>query len=101
MARSDVVLPTDPADLRDRPLSDGPLYLHFDADVVSREESPAQRYPAGGGPSTEVRPAVFPRPAATRRVAAVSLAAWNPARYTDGTSRAMGLRQTRVGELKL
>ena len=56
----------------------GPLFVHFDTDVVALDESPAHNFPAPGGPSVAVMTAVFDRLAATGRVIAVSLSAWNP-----------------------
>ena len=72
--------------LPDGPLPDGPLYIHFDCDVIAAEEAPAQHYPAPGGPGAAHLQAVFRRLAATGRLAAVSLCAWNPARDPDRTT---------------
>jgi arginase len=99
--QSAVVHRDDPADLLTCDLPAGPLYIHFDVDVVALNESPAQNYPAGGGPSAAVLHTVFERLAATQRVAAVSMSTWNPAFDPDGRSRAtsMALLQTLVGNL--
>lgn len=78
------------ADLADpalAPLPDGPLWVHFDADVVDAAESPGHRYPASGGPSAETVRAVFRRIAETGRLAAVSVSSWEPELDGDGTSR--------------
>jgi len=82
-------------------LPGGELYIHFDVDVVSLDESPAQNYPAEGGPSAALLHAVFGRLAATGRVGAVSVAAWNPALDPIGKSQAvsMALLHTLVGSL--
>jgi arginase len=61
------------------PLPGGPIWVHFDADVVRLEESPAQNYPAVGGPAVETLRRVFESIAATGRLAAVSVSTWNPA----------------------
>lgn len=78
-------------DLLSHPLPEGPLWVHFDADVVDPSESPAHRYPAPGGPSTETLSAVFRHVAATGRLVAVSVSTWDPALDTDGASRRVTL----------
>lgn len=100
---SAVVHLMDPADFLRRELPQGPLYVHFDVDVVALEDSPAQNYPAAGGPPTPLLEAVFRRLAATKRVAAVSMSTWNPALDPEGCSKAvsMGLLQTLVGSLSV
>lgn len=70
----------------------GPLYVHFDVDVLRVRDMPAVNYPAEGGPSAEILGRVFQALAATRRVAAVSLSAWNPELDKDGRSRIMALK---------
>ena len=76
IVNSGVVHLADPADLLDYPLPGGPFYVHFDVDVVSLEESPAQNYPAEGGPSASLLRAVFRRLARTEWIAAVSVSSW-------------------------
>ena len=78
-------------ELATAPLPDGPLWVHFDADVVDAAESPAHRYPAPGGPSSETVREVFRRIAATGRLAAVSVSTWDPTLDRDGTSRRLTL----------
>ena len=101
LVQSEVVHLPEAELLLDHPLPDGPLYIHFDVDVVSLDESPAQNYPAEGGPSAALLHAVFGRLAATGRVGAVSVAAWNPALDPIGKSQAvsMALLHTLVGSL--
>lgn len=65
--------------LLDLPLGDGPLWVHWDTDVLTPAAAPAQNYPAPGGPSPEELGRVFRRLRATGRVAAVSVSCWNPA----------------------
>ncbi|MBP6469870.1 MAG: arginase family protein [Chloroflexi bacterium] len=77
--------------LLEYPLPDGPLYVHFDTDVVDPAEVPAMNYPAPGGPSAETLRRVFRHLAATGRVTAVSLSAWNPDMDEDGRSRAISM----------
>ncbi|MCB8984791.1 MAG: arginase family protein [Ardenticatenaceae bacterium] len=86
--------------LLDYPLPDGPLYVHFDTDVVDPAEVPAMNYPAPGGPTADMLRRVFRYLAETGRVTAVSLSAWNPELDGDGRSQAisMSLLQTLLGE---
>ncbi len=76
--KSDVVHLRDIATLLTYPLPDGPLYVHFDTDLVSVEEVPAQNYPAQGGPSSSAVRAVFRRLAQSGRIIGASLSSWNP-----------------------
>jgi len=74
---------------------------HFDVDVVSLAESPAQNYPAAGGPTAAHLRAVFGRLAETGRVAAVSVSTWNPDLDRDRRSErvSMDLLQVLIGEI--
>jgi arginase family enzyme len=67
--------------------------------VVSLAESPAQNYPAQGGPSSAVIQSVFSRLAKTDQVVAVSISTWNPKLDKDKKSEnmSMSLLQTLVG----
>jgi len=67
----------------------GPLYVHFDCDVLNPQEVPAMNYPAPGGPSVETLRHVFGRLAQTGRVVAVSLSSWAPELDQDGQSQAV------------
>jgi arginase len=99
---SEVVHLTDVGDLIAYRLPEGPLYVHFDVDVVTPEEAPAQNYPAPGGPSSSTLDAVFRRLAESGQVAAVSLSSWNPRLDNDGGSQkvCMSLLETLVrGEM--
>ncbi|MBW8004064.1 MAG: hypothetical protein FVQ80_19080, partial [Planctomycetes bacterium] len=75
----------------DYPLPQGPLYVHFDADILNPDEAPAQNYSAKGGPSSMVLKAVFRRLAQSGQVVAVSLSSWNPKLDKDGKSQKIGL----------
>jgi arginase len=83
------------------PLPAGPIYVHFDTDVVSLRESPAHNYPAQGGPSSSVMQSVFSRLAQSEQVIAVSVSSWNPKLDKDKKSEniSMSLLQTLVGFL--
>ena len=69
----------------------GPLYVHFDCDVLNPQEVPAVSYPAPGGPSVETLRRVFGRLAQTGRVIAVSLSSWAPELDKDGHSQGVCL----------
>jgi arginase len=77
----------DVASLLTYPLPDGPLYVHFDADIVDPADAPAMSYPAPGGPTPETLRQAFQRLAATGQVVAVSVSTWNPALDRDGRSK--------------
>lgn len=96
---SEVVHLPQVADLLNYPLPHGPLYIHFDTDVLTPAAAPAMNYLAAGGPTAAELREVFLHLASTGRVTAVSLSAWNPAMDTDGKSRhtAMSLLQDLVG----
>lgn len=88
---SDLIYLADVAALLDYPLPQGPLYVHFDADILNPDEAPAQNYSAKGGPSSMVLKAVFRRLAQSGQVVAVSLSSWNPKLDKDGKSQKIGL----------
>lgn len=77
--------------LLDAKLPEGPLYVHFDTDIVDPADSPGQNYLAPDGPSAATLGRVFQRLAGTGRVAAVSVSAWAPAKDTSGHSRRVSL----------
>lgn len=67
----------------------GPLYVHYDCDVLDPTVVPAIHYPAPGGPLAETLGRVFRRLADTGRVVAVSLSSWAPELDEDGRSARM------------
>ncbi len=84
---SSVVHLTDPRDLLTSAVPDGPLYVHFDVDVVDPEDVPAVYYPAPGGLRGEEARQLFRDLAVERDLVAVSFSAWNPELDRDGRSR--------------
>lgn len=70
-------------------IPDGPLYVHFDGDVINPNDAPAQNYPAPGGPPADTLTAVFRALAATGRVIAVSVSLWEPSLDPEGRTRAV------------
>jgi arginase len=73
--------------LLDCQLPEGPLYVHFDTDVINPNEAPAMNYPTPNGPSVASLRRVFSYIAQNNRVVAVSVSSWNPDLDVDGTSR--------------
>lgn len=77
-------------------LPPGPLWVHFDTDVIDSESAPGMNYPVGGGPSPSQLNEAFGFIAGTGRLVAVSLSSWNPELDQDGRSRAASLELLRV-----
>ena len=72
-----------------RGIPNGPLYVHFDCDIINPDDAPAQNYPASGGPSAEVVKDVFRALAATDRIVAISVSLWEPSLDPDGHTQAV------------
>jgi arginase len=83
--------------LLDFPLPEGPLYVHFDVDVVDVADLPAVSYPTPGGPTGETLRRVFRYLAQTGRVTAVSVSTWNP--VLDGNGRSRDVAMDLLAEL--
>lgn len=77
------------ADLLSGELPEGPLYVHFDCDVLDPTAAPAMYYPAPGGPDAETLRRVFERLAKTGRIVAASLSSWAPELDEYGRSQAV------------
>ncbi len=75
--------------LLDYDLPTGPLYVHFDVDVIDSGALPAVSYPAPDGPSVAMMKRVMRHLAGTGRVTAVSVSAWNPKLDKNGRSQAI------------
>jgi arginase len=86
--------------LMNEDLPDGPLYVHFDVDVLNPESAPAMNYLSQGGSTASALEQVFRFLADTRRVVAVSVSSWNPRMDQDGKSRrvCMGLVEVLLGD---
>jgi arginase len=76
-------------DLLGAELPPGPLYVHFDADVLDHGTAPAMYYPAPNGPNAATLRRIFQHLAQTGRVVAASLSSWAPELDEDGQSRAI------------
>lgn len=99
VAAADIKHVTDVRMLLEQPLPAGPLYVHFDTDIINPAEAPAMNYPTAGGPSVETLRNLFHRLAHSGRVAAVSVSSWAPALDEDQRARqtVMALLQVLVG----
>ncbi len=65
-------------DLDAAALPEGPIYLHFDSDIIDANVAPAFLYPASGGPSVEAVRKALESIMATGRVMAISTTVgWN------------------------
>ena len=72
-------------DLAADTLPEGPLYVHFDSDIINPTEAPAFLYAATGGPSAEGMQQVLQKLMATGRVVAISTtAAWDAGKDVEG-----------------
>ncbi len=69
---------SDLADLIDFEWPEGPLYVHFDTDILDEKDVMASNYPEPNGPSLATIRTVFEQLRATGRVTAVSVSSWNP-----------------------
>jgi arginase len=72
------------ADLMNTPLPDGPLYVHFDTDIIDCTEAPAFHYPVKGGPSADTMRDVLAHIGSHGNVVAASMTAWVPELDRDG-----------------
>jgi arginase len=75
------------ADLLEQPPLNGPLYIHFDVDVVNPDEIPAVSYPARGGPSVYEIKRVFEWLKNKSSIVGISMSSWNPDRDENGRTR--------------
>jgi len=66
------------AELLTMELPDGPLYVHFDTDIINLDEMSAVAYPAPGGPSAAIVTEVLSHLGNTGQVAAASMTCWTP-----------------------
>ncbi len=97
LAASDVIHLPETAQLIDIKLPYGPIYVHFDVDILDSTDAPAMNYPVTGGPTITTLKAVFQRLAASGQIAAVSVSAWNP--DMDGNGRTQEIVMDLLAEL--
>lgn len=79
-------------DLLKFPVPDGPLYVHFDSDILDTADAPAMGYLAPGGPSLTEMGRVFKHLAQTCDIVAVSMSTWRPTMDEDGSSEKVCMR---------
>lgn len=97
LASSDVNMMPEVTGLLEAPLPEGPVYVHFDIDVIDPEEAPAMSYPAPAGPSVKTLRHVFRQMTHTSRIVALSVSAWNP--DMDGADRTQEVVMGLIAEL--
>jgi len=100
LAGSEVTHLPDSGSLLSQPRLAGPLYVHFDTDVINPNDAPAMSYPAQGGPSSADLRAIFRSLAQTGQIVAVSMTTWTPRLDRDGRSQAvcMELLHSLIGQ---
>ncbi|MEM1047973.1 MAG: arginase family protein [Pseudomonadota bacterium] len=86
LEESEVRLFADPEDVLAALPRDRPIYVHFDTDIISSEDVPAQSYPVPGGPSAADMKTFLVKLAEHGTIAGLSLSSWNPDLDTDGNS---------------
>ncbi|MEM7586007.1 MAG: arginase family protein [Acidobacteriota bacterium] len=80
-------------------LPPGPVWVHFDVDILDPEDAPAVHYPAAGGlRATQLDP-IFRTLAQQREIVAVSVSTWSPQLDPEGQTRelCMGLVDRLLG----
>lgn len=88
-------LPTVEA-LLTHPLPAGPVYVHFDTDVVNTDEMPAMNYPAAGGPSLATTLATLERLNREVTIAGVLFSLWGQHNPGADVALAATLRAVRA-----
>lgn len=73
-------------------LPDGPLYVHYDTDIIDQSDAPAMNYPSSGGPKATEIEKLFSTLADSGRVVAISVSLWAPRLDPDGATQAVVMR---------
>jgi arginase len=89
VADSNIVHLVKATDLLDYELPTGPIWVHFDTDMIDAGEAPAMNYPVAGGPGEAELQRIFSSLAGTGQISAVSMSTWNPELDQDGRSGAV------------
>ncbi|MDZ7843354.1 MAG: arginase family protein [Anaerolineales bacterium] len=76
----------DPRSFLERELPRGPLWVHFDTDVMDPEECPAMNFPAPGGPGADTLGEIFRFLRREGQIRALSLSSWAPELDPNGRS---------------
>jgi arginase len=77
--------------LLDFDLPAGPIWVHFDTDLIDPSQAPAMNYLVEGGPQIAELHQVFSYLAGTGRICAVSMSAWNPEMEGAEQSRSVSM----------
>jgi arginase len=91
LAGSEVKLLPDVISILDIDLPEGPLWVHFDTDLIDASEAPAMNYPVEGGPNQAEIRRVFSFLAGTGQICALSISTWNSELDQDGRSQAASM----------
>ena len=65
----------------------GPLYVHFDTDIINCDDASAFNYPVPGGPSASEVTAAMKHLGQTGQVVAASMSSWAPRLDKDGQTK--------------
>ncbi len=98
LRESEVTIYETLADLNAGPLPEGPLYIHFDTDVVDCAEMPAMSYPEPGGPSLDESIESLKRVLAQGNTVGILFSLWNDT--LDGSAEAMAATLKLIRALK-
>ncbi len=77
-------------------LPDGPIYVHYDTDIIDASDAPAMNYPTSGGPKASEVEQLFRILADSRRVVAISVSLWAPRLDADGATQEVVMRSVDV-----
>lgn len=92
LAASDLTHAKCHGDLMSTPLPEGPIWVHFDVDIIDAAEASAHNYPVTGGPTAIQMGALFDRLSQTARIVAVSLSSWNPELDQDRRTERLSMK---------
>ncbi len=73
-------------------LSNRPVYIHFDTDIIDPSEAPSMGYLAPGGPPSDDLERVFRHLSEHCDIAALSISTWRTSMDEDGRSEAICMR---------
>jgi arginase len=77
----------DIAALQHMKLPGGPVYVHFDTDIISSQDAPAFHYPVSNGPNAEIVSDILSRLARDCEIIATSMTCWAPELDRNGETK--------------